>query len=313
MSWPLIFWIAVLILFLLDLIRRIRQLPKERRARVAFREMSFIAAFYVFTMVLLMFLENKFIYFPTTSSKDWQEPTGLKAIDIWHAVTLHGKQEKVHSWWCPVEKSKGVVLYFHGNAGNLSHRHWAIVDWQRQGYAVLIIDYPGYGRSSGSPDEAGCYAAGQAAYDWLTKEQQYSPQQIVLYGKSLGAAIAVELAMQNPHQALVLFAPFTSIPDMAQKTLPFFPARYMVRTQFDNLSKLKRYEGHLIIGHGETDSLVPMEMGKVLYALAKTNNKVWYAVPDTGHEAPPASFYAEVSKQLQRWQQKPSNVTKRGL
>lgn len=228
---------------------------------------------------------------------------GFKAVDIWLAVSIHGQQEKIHSWWCPVEQPRGVLLYFHGNAGNLSHRSAAIADWQRHGFSVMIVDYPGYGRSTGSPDEKGCYAAGQAAYDWLVKEQGIEPSQIVLYGKSLGAAIAVELAGKNPHQALVLFAAFTSIPDMAQKTLPFFPSRYIVRTRFDNLSKIKEYTGRLIIAHGESDKLIPPEMGKILFDAAKTQTKWWYPIADAEHFGPPSFFYTEVTKQLMRWQQ----------
>jgi fermentation-respiration switch protein FrsA (DUF1100 family) len=103
----------------------------------------------------------------------------------------------IHAWWCPApsgEPTRNVLLYCHGNAGNLSQRGFLVDRWQKQlGVAVLIFDYPGYGKSGGKVSEAGCYAAADAAYDWLMEHQHISPQHLLLYGGSLGAAVAVDL------------------------------------------------------------------------------------------------------------------------
>src|SRR5262249_14221799 len=161
------------------------------------------------------------------------------------------------------------VLYSHGNAGHIAGRIDLVRQWQKElGASVLIYDYPDFGRSTGVPSEAGCYAAGQAAYDWLRTVQKTPPERIIIYGKSLGCAVATELAMHNPHRALVLMAPFTSVPDMAQELFPFFPARWIARTRFDNAAKLAQYQGVLLIGHGREDNIVPYHHGLKLDALA---------------------------------------------
>src|SRR5262249_37012499 len=144
-----------------------------------------------------------------------------------------------------------ILLFCHGNGGNLSHRAWEIGEWQRRlGDSVLIFDYPGYGRSDGKPSEQGCYAAADAAYQWLLEEKHVAPEQIVIYGGSLGGAVAVELALRHDHRALVLQDTFTSIPDMAQHQYPWLPARWLVRQQFDSLAKIGQCRRPVFIAHG---------------------------------------------------------------
>src|SRR5207248_5963463 len=126
---------------------------------------------------------------------------------------------------------------------------------------VLIFDYPGYGRSEGSPSEAGCYAAAEAAYAWLVQTQQVPPGQIILYGGSLGGGVAVELARRQPHRALILVSTFTSIPDMAQQLYPWLPARWLVRNRFDSLAKIGQCTQPVFIAHGTADGLLPYTQG----------------------------------------------------
>src|SRR5262249_23300650 len=143
---------------------------------------------------------------------------------------------RIHAWWCPPdgwEAPHGATLYCHGNYGNLSQRGQSILRWQapplRQ--AVLIFDYPGYGKSAGKPSEAGCYAAADAAYDWLVQQQRVPAERLLLHGGSLGSGVAVELASRRRNRGLALVAPFTSVPDMAQTLFPWLPARWLVRNQ----------------------------------------------------------------------------------
>src|SRR4051812_4209202 len=120
---------------------------------------------------------------------------------------------RIHAWWCPPphwERSQGAVLYCHGNAGNLSHRVEGVLRWHEQlKTAVLLFDYPGYGRSGGKPSEAGCYASTDTAYAYLTEKLQLSPERVLLYGGSLGGGVAIDLAVRRPHRALVLVSAFT--------------------------------------------------------------------------------------------------------
>jgi fermentation-respiration switch protein FrsA (DUF1100 family) len=136
------------------------------------------------------------------------------------------------------------------------------------GISVLIFDYPGYGRSDGTPTEAGCYAAADAAYHWLTQTMKVPPEQLLLYGGSLGGGVAVDLASRHPHRALILVKTFTSIPDVAQSVYPWLPARWLVHNRFDNLEKIGRCPRPLFVAHGTADRLIPFAHGQRLFEAA---------------------------------------------
>jgi fermentation-respiration switch protein FrsA (DUF1100 family) len=236
-------------------------------------------------MVLLLFLENRLLYHPVRGDEEWHPPPNALVQDI----ELEAAGAKLHAWWCPPpewDTARGAMLYCHGNAGNLSNRADAIADWQQErGEAILIFDYPGYGRSDGKPSEAGCYAAGEAAYDWLVENQHVAPGRLILLGRSLGGGVATHLAVQSPHRALVLISPFTSVPDMAQKQFPWLPGRWLVRNRFDNLARIEDCHEPLFIAHGTDDGLVPFTQAETLFAAA---NEPKYLFPMTGvgHNAP---------------------------
>src|SRR5437899_3047011 len=159
------------------------------------------AVVYLGTIIVLLFLENRLIFRPTPASVDWMPKPNTTVEDV-EFHTADGVL--IHAWWCPVENAEGALLYCHGNAGNLSHRSDIVAQWQRHiRRDILIFDYPGYGKSGGKPSERGCYAAGDAAYDWLREAKRVPAEKIVLYGSSLGAGVAVDLASRKPHQALL--------------------------------------------------------------------------------------------------------------
>jgi fermentation-respiration switch protein FrsA (DUF1100 family) len=259
------------------------------------RFFRFFALTYLGILLMLMLLENKLVYHPTSASQDWISPA-LNVQDV-ELTTADGT--RIHAWWCPHPGSTGTMLYCHGNAGNLSYRQGAIHEWQEQlGESVLIFDYPGFGRSEGSPTEAGCYAAAQAAFDWLTQSQGIAAENVILYGKSLGGGVAVELATRRPHRALVLAKTFTSLPDMAQKLYPWLPARWLTRTQFNNLEKITTCTRPVFITHGNRDTLIPFTMGQRLYEAAP-GPKHFLPLPGGGHDdlLPPA-FFTELKRFL---------------
>jgi len=231
--------------------------------------LALAAACYVGVVIVLLLLENKLLFFPIRASDEWLEPPNLRVQDV-EFQSADGSQ--IHAWWCPPENwepAQGATLHCHGNAGNLSHRSASIAGWQDQlNQAVLIFDYPGYGRSTGKPGEAGCYAAADAAYDWLTQVARVPPENLLLYGVSLGGGVAVELASRRPHRALVLVNTFTSIPDMAQKQYPWLPARWLVRNRFDNLAKIGKCQKPIFVAHGTADPLIPFAQGERLFAAA---------------------------------------------
>jgi fermentation-respiration switch protein FrsA (DUF1100 family) len=240
-----------------------------------------LAAAYGLSLALLLFLENRLIFLPARQAESWREPGDPRIEDVWLEI-VGGR--RIHAWWAPVENPHWYLLYAHGNAGNLSHRQAGIRRIQQSLQAsVLIFDYPGYGRSEGTPSEDGCYQAARASYRWLRQVKHAAGERIILYGVSLGAAVAVELAATEDHAALVLLSPFLSIPDMAQQMFPIFPARWLCRNRFDNAARLKDYRGPLFIAHGTQDEAIPFAHGKKLYELAPSMNKRFLAVEGADH------------------------------
>jgi fermentation-respiration switch protein FrsA (DUF1100 family) len=253
------------------------------------------AACYAGVIVVLMALENSLVYHPVMASQDWALPPNSRVRD----VELHTSDGTlIHAWWCPVEGARGAVLYCHGNAGNLSHRAESIAAINRVvGEAVLIFDYPGYGKSGGRPSEAGCYAAAEAAYDWLVERQKIPPERIVLYGGSLGGGVAVDLASRRPHRALVLVKTFTSLPDVGRKQFPWLPVRWLMRNRFDNLAKIGHCRRPVFITHGTADRVVPYELGRRLFAAAN-EPKEFLHIDGGDHNEMSPDFYVAVRQFL---------------
>ncbi len=266
------------------------------KLRRLWRVVRFFALVYLGIIVALMLLENWLIFRPTTAKADWFPSGSLQVEDVYLPLP---DGTRIHAWWCPHPDAKGAVLYCHGNAGNLSYRWDLIKDWHEQfGESVLIFDYPGFGHSEGSPNEASCVAAAEAAFAWLTETKGIPAGRIILYGKSLGGGVAVELATRHPHRALVLAKTFTSMPDMAQSLYPWLPARWLVRTQFNSLEKIGRCAAPVFVTHGDCDGLIPCWMGQHLHEAA-TAPKFFLPLPGHDHNGTlPAKFYSTLKRFL---------------
>jgi fermentation-respiration switch protein FrsA (DUF1100 family) len=265
---------------------------KRSRGWQVGRSVALASYAYLGVLVVLLALENRFLFHPLTAAEDWEgPPPGLAIEDV---ELTGGGGVRLHAWWTTPpdwKPEQGAVLYCHGNAGNLSHRGEALRDWRDSLHlAVLIFDYPGYGKSEGQPSEAGCYAAGDAAFDWLVQVQHVSPDRIILYGGSLGGAIATDLAVRKEHRALVLASTFTSLPDMAQKQFPWLPVRWLVRNKLDNLAKIGKVRGPVFITHGTADDLIPFSQGERLFAAAN-EPKQFHPRPGQGHNDTPGSDF----------------------
>ncbi|MBL8796031.1 MAG: alpha/beta hydrolase [Planctomycetia bacterium] len=254
---------------------------------------------YVGVCIVLLLLENKLLYQPFKDTDHWQPPpAGLTVEDVW-VQTPDGT--RIHGWYFPKEGATGALVYCHGNALNLSHRGGAVRElMDALGESVLLFDYPGYGKSDGSPSEAGCYAAGDAVCDWLTQTKQVPGERLILFGKSLGGGIATDLASRRPHRALVLVKAFTSFPDIAQSQVWFMPARYLVRNKYDNVEKLAKCQRPVAVAAGDCDTLIPWWMGEKLYATA--NEPKWfYRMAGCGHnDALPPDFLTGLADFLKR-------------
>jgi fermentation-respiration switch protein FrsA (DUF1100 family) len=224
-------------------------------------------------------LEKRLIYLPSRAHALTPEALGLAFEDVW-LVTEDGV--RIHGWYLPVADARRVILLSHGNGGNIAERLDRSLFFEtRLRASVLLYDYRGYGASQGSPDEPGTYRDARAAYRFLVEQKQVDPRQLVLFGESLGSAVALELALERPAGALVLEAPFTSIPDMA-RTTALAPLAPFVRTRYDNRAKIARLRMPLLVLHGEQDEVVPFAQGRELYEAAP-QPKRFFAVAGGHH------------------------------
>jgi fermentation-respiration switch protein FrsA (DUF1100 family) len=272
-------------------------IPPKRR-RTSWRRMLLIAvAGYLGILVLLLALERRLIFYPLTAAQEWRAPPDSRITDV-RLVSSTG--ERIHAWWLPHPNAIGALLYSHGNALNLSHRGGSIVRWaQELKVSVLIYDYPGYGKSTGKPEEVNCYSAAEAAWDWLTNQEKIDPQRIVLVGASLGGAMATELSAKHDCRALVLIKAFTSIPDMASHRFPWLPARYFVRNRFDCASRLAESRCPTFIVHGTDDQVVPYFCGEKLYSIAREPKEFLRLAGNDHNDALPADFFARIRSFLE--------------
>lgn len=247
---------------------------------------------------MLLTLERPFVFRPTKASKDWQSPPAvINAQDVTLQISA---KVTIHAWWCPPDgwtPEDGALLYCHGNAGNLSHRGEQIHDWQKEfGVAVMIFDYPGFGRSTGKPTEKGCYSSAEASWTWVVETQKVKPEDVIILGGSLGGGAAIELAQARPFRALVVMSSFTSVPDVAAKRYPWLPVRRLMRNRFESQRKIVNCHGPIFITHGTSDRVIPFEMGRKLYETAQEPKQFY---PLNGHDhCDPAGvdFYDELKR-----------------
>lgn len=214
---------------------------------------------------LLAFGASRMLYFPM------KYPAGN-----WAAGHLAGAEDVfvrdgLHAWHIPIPDTNSLVtLHLHGNAGNITHRLLTASHIRQAGSAVLLLDYRGYGKSTGRPTESGLYDDATAAYDWLVRRGY---RRIVLHGESLGTAVAAELALRRPCTALILEAPFTSARAVAGKVLPVLGP--LLTWGFDTRSRLPKVNAPVFIIHGDKDEVIAYEFGQELYSIAPQPKTFW--------------------------------------
>jgi fermentation-respiration switch protein FrsA (DUF1100 family) len=172
-------------------------------------------------------------------------------------------------WLVGDDKSRDVVLHFHGNAGNMSHRLDSFIIFNRLGLNTFIFDYRGYGRSQGSPSEQGTYLDAEAAWQYLTETEHIPSERIILFGRSLGGAVAARLATQVKAKALILESTYTSVPDLGADLYPFLPVRLISRFHYNTRAILQKIDLPVLIVHSPQDEIIPFSHGKALYEAAK--------------------------------------------
>lgn len=232
-----------------------------------------VAMVYGAMLLFIFFYQNNLLYLPQIGGREMEatpEDVGL----AYDSVTLTtSDQVELDGWFLPVEQARGVVLFCHGNAGNISHRLDSLQIFHDLGYSVLIFDYRGYGRSQGKPTEEGTSRDAEAAWQYLANERQIDPGRIVLFGRSLGAAVAAQLATVHTPGALIVESCFTSVPDMAAKLYPLLPVRLLSRLHYNVVDYLQQISCPLLVIHSPDDEIIPFSHGKRLFAAGKPPKK----------------------------------------
>jgi fermentation-respiration switch protein FrsA (DUF1100 family) len=235
-------------------------------------------------------LEESLVFHPHRYPWGNWQPRDLQFEDAWFQAP---DGVRLHGWFAEVPQPRAVVLYAHGNAGNVATNAW-VVDFfrERLNCSVLVFDYRGYGRSEGSPSEAGILADARAARRWLAGRTGVAERDIVLVGRSLGGGVMVDLAAKDGARGLVLENTFTSLPDMGQHLVGSLPVRWLVEMRLDSLSLIGNYAGPLLQTHGDADRCIPYEQGKKLFAAAR-GPKWFVTAPGGDHNDLPTPEYVD--------------------
>jgi fermentation-respiration switch protein FrsA (DUF1100 family) len=221
-------------------------------------------------LILLLFLfQGQLVHVPNLPSRELTATPADIGLDYQSIYFTTEDDIKLHGWFLPAQQPRKTLLFFHGNAGNISHRLTSLAIFNSLKLNVFIFDYRGYGRSTGKPSEQGLYRDAQAALDYLQKSRGLSLKEMVFFGRSLGGAVATWLAVQHPPHALIIESSFTSIPDLAAELYPFIPVRWLARLRYDTQSHLKALCSPLLIIHSSNDEIVPFAHGQSLFRTAQ--------------------------------------------
>ncbi|TDJ49264.1 MAG: alpha/beta hydrolase [Nitrospina sp.] len=252
-----------------------------KKGKAILETLAGLAVILVLFVVLLVSCENKIIYHPAKFPVGQWDTSGipLPIQEVWFKAQ---DGVKLHGWYVPHEEAEASFLFFHGNAGNLSHRTENVFFLYHLKLNVFIFDYRGYGKSEGDPDERGIRLDSQAAYDTLMAQPGVSARSLILFGRSLGGAFAAYIASQNPAAGLILESSFTNAKDMAGRMFPILPVGWFMSSELDTLSYVAHLNVPKLFLHGTADSIIPYTLGRELYQGA-AEPKEFYNIAGAGH------------------------------
>jgi uncharacterized protein len=243
--------------------------------------LEFAAASYAAFVGLLYLGQRRLIYHPDNPTASRPQLGPLASLGVREVALPTEDGLELMSWHRPPPEAAPVILYCHGNGGHVGYRAERLVRFAQAGYGVLMLEYRGYGGNPGAPSEKGLYADGAAALAFLGNEG-IPPERVVLYGESLGSAVAVRLARQCRPAALILECPFTSLVDIGRLRYPYVPVRLLLRDRFDLCVAIGGVEAPVLVLHGERDGIVPVACGRAVLAAAQEPKEGWFA-PQAGH------------------------------
>ena len=226
-----------------------------------------VGAFYAVIVATLYFGQTRMIYLPDMPGRELTAKPSDVGMEYRDVELRTSDAVDIHGWFVPGAGSK-VLLFFHGNAGNISHRLDSIRQFHELGLSVLIVDYRGYGSSGGRPGEAGMYRDAEAAWSHLVDELGFGPDQVVVFGRSLGGSIAAKLASGKRPHALIVESAFTSVPDIASELYPWLPARWLSRMRHATRDYVADVHAPVLVIHSLDDEIIPYHHGEKIFDAA---------------------------------------------
>jgi fermentation-respiration switch protein FrsA (DUF1100 family) len=259
---------------------RPRRLPDIDLPRLLLN-LALIGTIFYLTLCVSLFVWQRRMIFITGSERPDPVQAGVPTAQVLPITTPDGLT--LNAWFQPpADASRPVMLFLHGNAGHIGHRAGRLAELAESGWGSLLLDYRGFGGNPGSPSENGVAIDARAAYDAL-RRMGIAESRIVLWGESLGTAIAVRLATEVPAAALILEAPFTSMADMARRRYSFVPIDTLLRDRFDSIARIASLRLPMLIVHGTEDALIPPAMGQRLADTATMADRTFRLIPGATH------------------------------
>ena len=237
-----------------------------------------VAGLYLALCMLVFAVQRSLIYQP---SQEYRSPASLGLQNVDEVQLKMAGGESLISWYAPASGDRPTLLMFHGNGGALHHRAARVRLLTNAGYGVFLLGYPGYGGNAGDPSEANFVAAAGLAYDFL-QQQHVSAANLVIYGTSLGSAVAVQLSAREDAAALILEAPMSSVRDIAASLYPIFPVSLLLRDPFLSREHIQQVDERLLIIHGDADRVIPLASGRRLFDAAN-DPKEMHVIAGGGH------------------------------
>ncbi|MCW9024003.1 MAG: alpha/beta hydrolase [Gammaproteobacteria bacterium] len=223
---------------------------------------------YALVCVYLYFIQSELLYYPDIAGRTLRSTPENLGLDYEDINITTEDNIKLHGWFIPASKSKGTVLFFHGNAGNISHRLRSIRIFNNINLSVFIFDYRGYGQSEGNITEQGSYLDAEAAWFYLTHTRGIPEENIILFGRSLGGSIAARLASQYQPAAVIIESAFSSVPSMGSRLYPILPVKLLSRFEYNTEEYVKSVSAPVLIAHSVNDDIIPYEEGQTVFSAA---------------------------------------------
>lgn len=263
--------------------------PLRRYARRVLKALFAVILVAGALKLLTWWLEPRMAFFPWTGVQQTPASAGLEFREL-RIPTADG--ETLHGWWMPHPEPRGQVIYWHGNGGNLSLWLDVLVDLQGQGFSVLAVDYRGYGASTGTPSERGIYRDAEAAHAYFAEQLRQTGTPVIIWGRSLGCAVASYAAAKFPPDALILESPFPDVRSLFAGNPIMLGLSFFSTYRFPTSAHLQGYRDRLLVIHGSADSIIPFSGGRRVFERAASADKQFVELEGADHNDPHAAHPA---------------------